>query len=62
MKTSFHGCLRNIIPSLVYGAIGIVLAMIATIPFALGWFVLGPVGIASLYASYCDIFEEKSVA
>ena len=62
MKTSFHGCLRNIIPFLVYGAIGIVLAMIATIPFALGWFVLGPVGIASLYASYCDIFEEKSIA
>src|SRR5204862_143689 len=56
MKASFYGCLRNVIPFLVYGAIGIVLAIIATIPLGLGWFVLGPVAIASIYASYCDIF------
>ncbi len=62
MKASFHGCLRNIIPFLVYGAVGIVLAIIATIPFGLGWFVLGPVAIASVYASYCDIFEVKSAS
>src|SRR5437660_21256 len=60
MKASFHGCLQNVIPFLVYGAVGIVLAVIATIPFGLGWFVLGPVAIASVYASYCDIFEDKS--
>ena len=60
MKASFHGCLRNVIPFLMYGAIGLVLAIIATIPFGLGWFVLGPVTIASVYASYCDIFEDKS--
>ncbi|OLC65540.1 MAG: hypothetical protein AUH79_07470 [Betaproteobacteria bacterium 13_1_40CM_4_64_4] len=60
MKASFYGCLRNVIPFLVYGAIGIVLAIIATIPLGLGWFVLGPVAIASVYASYCDIFEDKS--
>lgn len=62
MKASFYGCLQNIIPFLVYGAIGIVLAIIATIPFGLGWFVLGPVAIASVYASYCDIFEDKSIS
>ena len=62
MKASFHGCLQNIIPFLLYGAVGIVLAIIATIPFGLGWFVLGPVAIASVYASYCDIFEDKSVS
>jgi uncharacterized membrane protein len=62
MKASFHGCLQNIIPFLVYGAVGIVLAIIATIPFGLGWFVLGPVAIASVYASYCDFFEDKSVS
>src|SRR2546430_2824905 len=60
MKASFHGCLRNVVPFLVYGAIGIVLAILATIPFGLGWFVLAPVTIATVYASYCDIFEDKN--
>jgi uncharacterized membrane protein len=60
MKTSFHGCLRNIIPFLVYDLIGIVLAVVASIPFGLGWLVLGPVTIASIYASYCDIYEDKN--
>ena len=36
--------------------VGIVLAIVATIPFGLGWFVLGPVFAASIYASYKDIF------
>jgi hypothetical protein len=38
------------------------LAIVASIPFGLGWFVLLPVTIASLYASYCDIFEDKDDA
>jgi uncharacterized membrane protein len=59
LKASFNACLRNIVPMLVYGAIGLVLAIIASIPFALGWFVLAPVAVASIYASYCDIFEDK---
>ena len=58
MKVSFCGCLRNVMPFLVYGLIGIVLAVVATIPFALGWLVLGPLTIASIYTSYCDIFED----
>lgn len=60
MKASFQGCTRNIVPFLAYGLIGIALAVVASIPFGLGWFVLGPVTIASIYASYCDIFEEKN--
>jgi uncharacterized membrane protein len=60
MRTSFQGCLRNIVPFLIYGLIGIALAIVASIPFGLGWFVLGPVTIASIYASYCDIYEDKS--
>lgn len=28
------------------------------IPLALGWFVLGPVFVASIYASYRDVFYE----
>ena len=62
MKASFIACARNMVPFLVYSAIGIVLAIVASIPFGLGWLVLGPVMIASLYASYCDIFEDRDGA
>ena len=60
MKLSFVGSIKNILPFLVYGLIWIALAIVATIPLMLGWLVLGPVAIASLYASYCDIFEEPA--
>ncbi len=57
MRLSFIGCVRNILPFLIYGVVGIALAIVATIPLLLGWLVLGPVTVASVYASYCDIFE-----
>jgi uncharacterized membrane protein len=59
MRLSFNGCLRNIVPFLLYGLIGAALAIVATIPLLLGWLVLGPVTIASLYTSYCDIYEDQ---
>jgi uncharacterized membrane protein len=62
MKASFAGCARNIVAFLVYGVIFVVLAIVASIPFGLGWFVLAPVTIASIYASYCDIYEDRDSA
>ena len=59
MKTSFSACLKNILPFLIYGLVGLVLAIVASIPLALGWFVLGPVFVASIYASYRDVFYEE---
>jgi uncharacterized membrane protein len=56
MKESFWGCLKNIIPMLVYSVILFVAAIIAAIPLGLGWLVLGPVLAGSLYASYRDIY------
>lgn len=56
MKASFVACLRNIVPFLVYGVILLLLGVLASLPFALGWLVLGPVMAASLYTSYRDIF------
>jgi len=56
MKTSFAACLVNIWPMTVYGLVGIVLMIAATIPFGLGWFVLCPMIATSIYASYKDIF------
>jgi uncharacterized membrane protein len=41
----------------VYGLLGLVYAIVASIPFLLGWLVLAPVFAASVYVSYKDIFE-----
>jgi uncharacterized membrane protein len=62
MKMSFSASLRNVLPFLVYGLIGTVLAVVATIPLALGWLVVGPLTIASVYTSYCDVFESTTVS
>jgi hypothetical protein len=62
MKLSFVGSVRNILPFLIYSLVWIVLSIVATIPLLLGWLVLGPVAVASLYASYCDIFEHPQGA
>ena len=56
MKLSFKGCLRNMVPFLVYGVVGIILAIIASIPLALGWLLLLPTMICSTYVSYREIF------
>jgi hypothetical protein len=58
MKASFVACLKNIVPFLVYGVLTFLLAILASIPFGLGWLVLGPVLAGSLYAGYRDIFFE----
>ena len=56
MKASFFGCLKNIVPFIVYGLIGMLLSIVASIPFGLGWLVLGPVAVASVYVAYRDIY------
>jgi uncharacterized membrane protein len=60
MKSSFAACLRNVPPFLVYGLLGIVFAIVASIPLGLGWLVLAPVYAATLYTSYKDIFGEPA--
>jgi uncharacterized membrane protein len=52
--------MRNVPPFLVYGMLGILFAIVASIPFGLGWLVLLPVYAASMYASYKDIFGEPA--
>jgi uncharacterized membrane protein len=56
MKMSFMGCLKNFVPFLVYGLLGLILAIVASIPLMLGWLVAWPMFIGSLYASYRDIY------
>ena len=56
MKGSFMGCLKNVLPFLLYGVVMFVFMVIASLPLGLGWLVLGPVLAASIYASYRDIY------
>ena len=56
MKASFSACLKNIIPFLVYGIVLLVLCIVAAIPLGLGFLVLVPVTVASIYTGYKDVF------
>lgn len=56
MRVSFFGCLKNIVPFLLYGVVMLVLCVVAAIPIMLGYLMLGPVIIASIYTGYRDIF------
>jgi hypothetical protein len=56
MKVSFGACLRNIVPFVLYSLIYIVAAIVASIPFGLGWIVLAPLVMITLYVSYRDVF------
>jgi len=56
MKQSFSGCLKNLLPFLLYGVLMFFLSIIATLPIFLGWLVLGPVIIGGVYRSYQDIY------
>lgn len=60
MKSSFRGALRNIVPFLLYGIVGLVLAILAVIPFGLGLLVWVPILWASIYTSYRDIFLRRA--
>jgi hypothetical protein len=58
LKASFSACLKNIMPFLVFGIVFFFLALLASLPVFLGWLVLGPVLLASIYTGYRDIFHE----
>ncbi len=59
LRTSFSACLKNIVPFLVYGVIGLGIAIVASLPLGLGWLVLGPTLAASVYTAYRDIFYTR---
>ncbi|HET9581022.1 MAG TPA: BPSS1780 family membrane protein [Usitatibacter sp.] len=62
MKESFFGCFRNFVAFLVYGIVMTLLALVAAIPFGLGFLVWIPVAITSTYAAYRAIFTEPDAA
>jgi uncharacterized membrane protein len=58
LKASVSASLDNFMAFLVYGAIYLVAAIVASIPFGLGWIVLVPVVLLTVYVSYKDVFPE----
>jgi len=56
MKESFAGCLKNVVPFLLYGVVLFVASIVAAIPIGLGYLVLLPVAAGSVYTSYRDIY------
>jgi len=56
MKRSLVACWQNTLPFLVYGVVGVALTIAASLPLMLGFIVLLPVMVCSIYASYKDIF------
>lgn len=60
MKTSLAAFIRNMIPLTIYGLMLLPFAIVASMPMMLGWVVLLPVIIASMYPTYVDLFPPES--
>jgi uncharacterized membrane protein len=60
MKLSFFGCLKNILPFLVYGIVLMVLMVVAMLPLLLGLLIMMPVMYASMYTAYRDIYYPEA--
>ena len=56
MNMAFRAAFKNILPGLVYMVVFTLAAIAATIPIGLGWLVLAPMILTSVYAAYRDIF------
>lgn len=58
LKASFDASWKNLGALFVFGLIFIALAIVASVPFGLGWLVLLPVTFGGLYASWREAFGE----
>lgn len=56
LKASLRAFLRNMIPLTVYAVMLLPFVVLATLPMLLGWLVLLPIVITSIYAIYRDLF------
>jgi uncharacterized membrane protein len=56
MKSSLAACLKNTVTFVVYGVLYMVAAFVASLPLMLGWILLGPIVMLTIYVSYRDIF------
>jgi len=62
IKASYSAGFKNMLPLLVFGLVYILLAIVAAIPFGLGFLLLIPVSMLALYCSYKSIFNKSDPA
>jgi len=60
MKLSLRAFFNNVGPMLVYGMTYFMLAILASLPMMLGWLILFPIMLTSMYASFVDIFPAET--
>jgi uncharacterized membrane protein len=60
VKASIWASIVNMFPLWLFGTLYLVFALLASLPFMLGFLVLMPVTICAWYASYLDIFDQGS--
>jgi uncharacterized membrane protein len=58
LKASFDAAWKNLGALALFVLIYMLLAIVASIPFGLGWLVLGPVAMGANYASWREVFGE----
>jgi hypothetical protein len=56
LKASLSASMKNVIAMTLYGLLYLIAAMLASLPMGLGWVVLFPLVMLSMYVSYIDIF------
>lgn len=62
LKLSFSASIKNIVAMLLYGVIYLGAAIVASIPFGLGWVVLTPLLLLSVYVACQDVFGADAVS
>lgn len=60
MKQSFSACLRNWLPFLLYGILALLVVLLGGLALVIGLLVALPVLMASYYATFRDLFGQKS--
>jgi uncharacterized membrane protein len=58
LKISFFACLKNWLPFTVYSIVMLMLMVVAALPLMLGFLVVGPIALISVYASYRSVFTQ----
>jgi uncharacterized membrane protein len=61
MKLSFFGCLKNVLPFLIYGILAMILFIIGALPLGLGLLIVMPMFFGSIYAAYKDIYVYENL-
>jgi uncharacterized membrane protein len=62
LKASLLGSWRNLVPLSVYGVMMMLFMLVASLPMMLGWFILLPIMVTSMYAAYRGIFPHPDEA